>query len=127
MKTIELIEKVKNLGLETDYDRHDILINDKQGGTICTINRSHRFQLDMEYYTTDIIEDVIKEELFRIVCQYASTPIDEREKTNEKMIFTKENVVKVINEYILQADFDPCNDLIAEIHNLDDTQRGFEK
>ena len=79
MKTIELIEKVKNLGLETDYDRHDILINDKQGGTICTINRSHRFQLDMEYYTTDIIEDVIKEELFRIVCQYASTPIDERE------------------------------------------------
>ena len=78
MKTIELIEKVKNLGLETDYDRYNILINDKQGGTICTINRSHRFQLDMEYYTTDIIEDVIKEELFRIVCQYASTPIDER-------------------------------------------------
>ena len=37
------------------------------------------------------------------------------------MKFTKENVVKVINDYLLQADFDPCNDLIAEIRNLDDT------
>ena len=37
------------------------------------------------------------------------------------MKFTKENVEKVINEYFLQADFDTCSDLIAEIHNLDAT------
>ena len=37
------------------------------------------------------------------------------------MKFTKENVVKVINDYLLQADFDPCEDLIDEIRNLDDT------
>ena len=121
MKTNELIEKVKRLGLETGYDSQRILITNKEGRIICSINRTQRFQFVMDHYYTDRIEDVIKEELFRIVCQYVSTPIDEREKTNEKMIFTKENVVKVINEYILQADFDPCNDLIAEIHNLDDT------
>lgn len=37
------------------------------------------------------------------------------------MRFTKENVEKVIDEYFGQADFESCGDLIAEIHNLDDT------
>ena len=37
------------------------------------------------------------------------------------MKFTKENVEKVIDEYFWQADLEPCGDLIAEIHNLDDT------
>ena len=36
------------------------------------------------------------------------------------MKFTKENVVKVINDYFLEADFDTCEDLIDEIRNLDD-------
>ena len=54
--------------------------------------------------------------------EYPRVPIIKyKAKADEKMKFTKENVVKVINEYILQAVFDPCNDLIAEIHNLDDT------
>ena len=79
MKTNELIEKVKHLGLETDYDSQGILITNKEGRLICYINLSQRFQLDMDHYSTDIIEDVIKEELFRIACQYASTPIEERE------------------------------------------------
>ena len=124
MKTNELVEKVERLGLETDVDDFDILIADKEGRAICSIKRNKRFQFNMfnmGWYATELIGDVIKEELLRIVCQYASTPIEEREKANEKMKFTKENVVKVINEYILQADFDPCNDLIAEIHNLNDT------
>lgn len=37
------------------------------------------------------------------------------------MKFTKENVEKVIDEYFWQADLESCGDLIAEIHNLDDT------
>ena len=41
-------------------------------------------------------------------------------KADEKMRFNKQNVEKVIDEYFLQADFEPCGDLIAEIHNLDD-------
>ena len=78
MKTNELIEKVKRLGLETEVDGFDILIVDKEGGTICSINRNKRLQLDMDWEVTELISDVIKEELLRIVCQYASTPIDER-------------------------------------------------
>ena len=31
MKTIELIEKVERLGLETECDEHKIEINDKKG------------------------------------------------------------------------------------------------
>ena len=94
MKTIELIEKVERLGLETDVDDFDILIADKEGRAICSIKRNKRFQLNTDWYATELIGDVIKEELFRIVCQYASTPIDERSKANEKMKFTKENVEK---------------------------------
>ena len=79
MKTNELIEKVERLGLETDVDDFDILIADKEGRAICSIKRNKRFQLSTDWYATELISDVIKEELFRIVCQYASTPIDERE------------------------------------------------
>ena len=79
MKTIELIEKVERLGLETECDEHMIGINDKNGRIICSINRNNRFQFDMDWHCTELIIDVIKEELLRIVCQYASTPIDERE------------------------------------------------
>ena len=71
MKTNELIEKVKNLGLETDYFNHEILINDKEGQTICSITRNQRFQLDIDYYAD-------KGELLEIVVEYSSTPVDER-------------------------------------------------
>lgn len=60
MKTTELLERVKQLGLETDYFNHDILINDKEGQTICSITRNQRFQLDIDYY-------VVKDELLSIV------------------------------------------------------------
>ena len=77
MKTNELIEKVKNLGLETEFNI-EILIKNKAGRIICSINRSQCFQFDMDWYYTHLISGVIKEELFRIVCKYASTPIEER-------------------------------------------------
>ena len=79
MKTIELSNNVERLGLETAVDDFDILIVDKEGQTICSINRNKRFQLDTDWNDTELIIDVIKEELLRIVCQYASTPIEERE------------------------------------------------
>ena len=79
MKTIELIEKVERLGLETDVDDFDILIADKEGRAICSIKSNKRFQLNTDWYATELISDVIKEALFRIVLQYVSTPIDERE------------------------------------------------
>ena len=89
MKTIELIEKVKHLGLETDYDSQGILITNKEGILFCYIKRSQRFQLDMDHYYTDRIEDGIKEELFRIVCQYASTPIGERANDYQDKLYLR--------------------------------------
>ena len=71
MKTGELINRVKRLGLETDYFNHDILINDKEGQTICSITRNQRFHLDIDYY-------VVKDELLSIVVEYSSTTVDER-------------------------------------------------
>ena len=120
MKTIELIEKVKHLGLETGYDSQRILITNKEGRIICSINRTQRFQFVMDHYYTDRIEDVIKEELFRIVCQYVSTPIDEREKTNEKMIFTKESVWQEIEKWFDEPTT-TRKELRDRIDELDDT------
>lgn len=55
---------------------------------------------------------------------YPDTPIIKyKAKVDEKMKFTKENVEKVIDEYFWRADLEPCSDLIAEIHNLDDTRK----
>ncbi len=71
MKTTELLERVKRLGLETDYFNHEIYINDKEGQTICSVVRNRRFQLDIDYYA-------VKDELLRIVVEYSSTPVDER-------------------------------------------------
>ena len=53
--------------------------------------------------------------------EYPDTPIIKyKEKADNKMKFTKENVQKVIDEYFQEAGFESCGDLIAEIHNLDD-------
>lgn len=71
MKTGELINRVKRLGLETEYFNHEIYINDKEGQTICSITRNQRFQLDIDYYA-------VKGELLSIVVEYSSTPVDER-------------------------------------------------
>lgn len=49
------------------------------------------------------------------------TPITKYKAKVNEMKFTKENVEKVIDDYFLQADLEPCSDLIAEIYNLDDT------
>ena len=54
--------------------------------------------------------------------EYPHVPIEKyKAKADKKMKFTKENVEKVIDEYFLRADLEPCSDLIAEIYNLDDT------
>lgn len=79
MKTTELIEKVERLGLETKCDEHKIEINDKKGRTVCLINRKHCFIFTTDYYVNERFHYSFKEELLRIVCQYASTPIGERE------------------------------------------------
>ena len=71
MKINELINRVNKLGLEIAYFNHEILINDKEGQTICSIARNQRFQLDIDYYA-------VKDELLRIVVEYSSTPVDER-------------------------------------------------
>lgn len=54
--------------------------------------------------------------------EYPNIPVIKyKAKAEDKMRFTKENVEKVIDDYFWEADFEPCGDLIAEIHNLDDT------
>ena len=79
MKTIELIEKVKNLGLETKCDEHKIEINDKKGRTVCLINRKHCFIFTTDYYVNEGFPYSFKEALLGVVCQYVSIPIEERE------------------------------------------------
>ena len=79
MKTIEFIKKIKTLELKTEVNNIEILIKDKEDRIICSINSRQCFQFDMEWHGTELIGFAIKEELFRIVCQYASTPIEERE------------------------------------------------
>ncbi len=54
--------------------------------------------------------------------KYPDIPITKyKAKVDEKMKFNKQNVEKVIDEYFGRADFESYGDLIAEIHNLDDT------
>ena len=120
MKTIELIEKVERLDLETEVNNIEILIKDKEGRIICSINRSQCFQFDMDWGATELIIDGVKEELFRIVCQYASTPIDEREKVDEKMKFTKENVWREMEKW-LDEPLTTQKELRDRIDELDDT------
>ena len=89
MKTIELIEKVERLGLETECDEHKIEINDKKGRTVCLINRKHCFIFTTDYYVTERFPYSFKEALLGIVCQYASTPIEEREIEPKYKLFLR--------------------------------------
>ena len=89
MKTNELIEKVKQLGLETECDEHKIEINDKKGRTVCLINRKHCFIFTTDYYVNERFPYSFKEALLVIVCQYASTPIEEREIEPKYKLFLR--------------------------------------
>ena len=90
MKTNELIEKVKHLGLETKCDEHKIEINDKNGITVCLISRKHCFIFTTDYYVNEKFPYSFKEALLGIVCQYASTPIEEREIEPKYKLFLRE-------------------------------------
>ena len=153
METIELIEKVERLGLETKCDEHKIEINDKKGRTVCLINRKHCFIFTTDYYVNESFPYSFKEALLEIVLQYASTPIEEREKVDEKMKFTKDSYIEKLESLLIGvenfrfdvadvADVDEWKELTtnilkraiarekanqeAEIHNLDDATEKVE-
>ena len=66
-----------------------IEINDKKGRAVCLISRKHCFIFTTDYYVNERFPYSFKEELLRIVCQYASTPIDEREIEPKYKLFLR--------------------------------------
>lgn len=84
MKTKEFIKRVKELGFKIRTNDIDIIVCDEIG-PVATVN--HKKQYGLSIYAETIYQ--IPQELFDLCTQYARTPIDEREKVEEKFYLQK--------------------------------------
>lgn len=79
MKTKEFIERVEDLGFETQITGNTIYIL-KDEKTIARVEIIARFTFDSFYLHSKPLNEETMEKLFDLIVEYAKTPIDERQK-----------------------------------------------
>lgn len=87
MKTKEFIQKVKSLGLDVEYDYHSyeenlevVLFN----SLIVNVSNDCEYEFDTNYPDFRKLSKKRKKDLFELLVEYSSTPIDEREEKIEE-------------------------------------------
>lgn len=118
MKTKEFIERVKSLGLDVEYDYHSyeenlevVLFN----ALIANVSNDCEYEFDTNYPDFRKLSKKRKKDLFELLVEYSSTPIEERDKEKNEaekekkyylkhkwMSFKRERYLKCIGgEYCL--------------------------
>lgn len=83
MKTKEFIQKVKSLGFDVEYDYHSyeenlevVLFN----SLIVNVSNDCEYEFDTNYPDFRKLSKKRKKDLFELLVEYSSTPIEERDK-----------------------------------------------
>ena len=87
LTTKEFIKRVKELGYNVGNSRDYYHIVDKINQNIANINKSILCQISTDYIAWDDIPDKDKKTLFKLLMEYASTPVEERKE--EKKYYLK--------------------------------------
>lgn len=88
MKTKDFIRCVKKLGLEvgTWQDEGDIYVKGEYSEVYALVNENYVFSVDTSWSDFFVLENNIKYKLFKLLVEYASTPIEDR-KEEKKYYF----------------------------------------
>lgn len=107
MKTKEFIERVKSLGLDVEYDYHSyeenlevVLFN----ALIANVSNDCEYEFDTNYPDFRKLSKKRKKDLFELLVEYSSTPIEEREQ--EKKYYLKHKFLQ--NDYYYDNDDEHC-------------------
>lgn len=83
MKTKEFIERVENLGFYVDEERRTFSIygsdDADDDNVLAFVDRYYPYQINTAFMGFNTSSNTAKKELFKLLTDYASTPIDERE------------------------------------------------
>ncbi|WP_416335064.1 hypothetical protein ACKRLN_01795 [Anaerococcus sp. DFU013_CI05] len=96
MKTKEFIERVKQLGLHVEEDRLFIRLFDYDSDEdLAVIFKYTMYNFNTLFLGFRLVNDDFKKELFDLLVEYASTPIEEREE--EKKFYLRHRWAKTKN------------------------------
>lgn len=106
MKTNELIKKVETIGLTVDcaYDNWmGFLHNDS---IVADVDKNKIFSVNTDYGSFHRLDEKLKKQLYELLTEYASTPIEKREEEKKYMYRLKkiEGVNYFLEEVYLNWD-----------------------
>lgn len=82
MKTVEFKQAVEELGYFIDFETYikELVIRSAEEYVLVSITKNTMFSLSTRYDSFEVLNDSSKERLLNIACEYAATPLDEREE-----------------------------------------------
>lgn len=90
MKTKEFIKEAEALGFNSKILSKAVVVTSaKNGNTVLTIGGQKDCKIDCFYSAYDNLTPCIREKLFKLVVEYASTPLSERYEENKYYIKLK--------------------------------------
>ena len=103
MKTKEFIKCVEDMGFNISNVEGNLRITDDT--TLAWVNRFLEFSIDTEWSDFDYLSEKTKRELFILIVEYASTPLDDREEP-KKYLFR----IKYTGKYYDYLNYDSCDE-----------------
>ena len=101
MKTVELIEKLKELGYIVEEKLEQIIVKHLKGW-IAVVDKTIIGSINTNFDGFDKLPEKKKIELLNILVKYCTTPISER---------------NAIKKYLVRAYYEECKEIEAEAYN----------
>lgn len=99
MKTKEFIKKVEELGFYVDKERRIFSIYGSDDQTddmpLAFVDRYYPYQINSSFMELNTLNNTAKKELFKLLTDYASTPIEERQE--DKKFYLRHRWFKCTN------------------------------
>lgn len=106
MKTKEFIERVEELGLVVQTNPKGTFVRKDDDTTCVLVDETYAYSFDTFHCSYDYLEDSVKRKLFKLLVEYASTLLEEREEQEKKYYIKLPHIEKGFNFLIFFEDSD---------------------
>ena len=102
MKTSELIEKALVIEYVERHEKTDesIFLLDKRNKPIATVSSTELMEIDTRYDSFNCMDNSSKNEMLGLLCEYAKTPLEEREEPKKYKLRHKLVKDSYLNYYL---------------------------
>ncbi len=97
MQRTDFVDKIKSLGFNVRYDLDELTVEDKDDFTHAVISEEAPFMIDTDFphyidNEWEKIDKIMWKDLFDVIVEYASTPLEERENKSYFVVVGKKMV-----------------------------------